>query len=627
MFTYGVFTFVYIFIWARAYWIVSSSVKTIVAMSKTVSHESKWRSQDVSLSSFLDSENVEIVSPNPVGNKFTLDYKEAQSLTFSSIKINSKIVEELSRCGFSSPSPIQAAAIPFGRIGVDLIAQSKSGTGKTLVFVISLLEMIVPSLDELHCPKALILAPTREIALQIADLIDSLTSHWNKFECFKAIGGTKVSDNLSSLPVSHVIVGTPGRILSLLELNLLKASTIRFLVLDECDKLMEKNFKTQIDNIYSLLPENKQIIVTSATMSDEMTMFLRNYMNSPALVRLDADNPSLVGVMQMFALIEGHSLQYPNFECKIDPLADILRNVSFSQCLIFSNYQMRAKYLNEKLTNMGWTVVQISGDMSQKERFQCIDSFRKKKYKILISTDLIARGIDIDSVNLVINVDVPLDIETYLHRIGRAGRFGSAGIAITIVSHEYDYAKFQQMVKSYHLRTIELKLPIDADPWKMFSQHDSKPTSTNVLARFKQGMKMNPAFQRMSDSDFEVPLEEVEQSTEFDCIKENIFENILFEVQRITRDQNEQVSEIHEDPVEFDIQSNAEDSSDYESDLNSLDDFVSLEIYPENQTRPSNLNQDFTNTFLQAPSDLNSLTFSTSKLNMVKYLLRGGRPV
>ena len=462
--------------------------------------DSVWRSDDISIEAYHNQSNqIEIVTPN-LSKSYTKSNHSNFLLpnvnsSFSSIKIDSRIVDDLKKCGFVRPSPIQAAAIPLGKIGIDLIAQSKSGTGKTIVFVVCALEMVSQVLYEVACPRVLIIAPTREIALQIGDIIDSLTKSWKDFSCYKAIGGTKVSDNLLQLSTSQIIVGTPGRICCLLEMNFLKANSIRLLVLDECDKLMEESFQKQIDKLYSYLPVNKQMIVTSATMSDEMANFLANYMQTPALVRLNADNPALIGVMQMYHLTKGHPLDYLNFESKLEPLFAILNEVHFSQCVIFSNYQTRAKYLYDRLSAEKWTVMLISGEMNQKERSETINAFKSHKCRILVSTDLTSRGIDVHTVNLIINIDVPIDSETYLHRIGRAGRFGSAGIAITLVGSGADFDKFMNIINQYKLEVRLLSLPIKTNLWNEFYHYRLDHNRLELHKNWKDDFKVCSQFQ------------------------------------------------------------------------------------------------------------------------------------
>lgn len=510
-----------------------------MATSQNLAHDLSnadvWRSTDIS----YQDHHVEIITPNMEQQSSTGDRESVLSkskalnpllytttnssnTTFSSMKINPQIVDALKRCGFTRPSPIQSTALPLGRLGIDLIAQSKSGTGKTLVFVVCALEMVLETLkaSDPPTPRALIVAPTREIALQIGSIIDSLTAFWSSFTCYKAIGGTKVSDHLAQLATSSVVVGTPGRICCLLEMGLLPASSIRLLVLDECDKLMEESFKRQIDKLYGYLPASKQMIVTSATLTEPMTLFLARYMtSSPALVRLSADSPALVGVHQLLHRTAGHALDYLNFEGKIAPLLAILRAITFSQAVLFSNYQTRAKYLLERLLSSGdgWTVALISGDMTQKERAEAIASVRRHRVRLLVSTDLTARGIDVESVNLVVNLDVPLDGETYLHRIGRAGRFGSAGLAITLVGNDADMAAFSAIQQQYRLDVTPLTLPIIVSPWATFYERRLQGQGQglqNTAQLLKPGSAKSPLAVNELFADIVANIADLQQSSD-----------------------------------------------------------------------------------------------------------------
>lgn len=646
-----------------------------------------WRSGDIAFGSH-QAGHVEIITPGQLisssnsSNSQSDGYiRQTANSTFSSIKINSQIVEDLKRCGFVRPSPIQATSIPLGRIGIDLIAQSKSGTGKTIVFVVCSLEMIIECLHEPPSPRVLIVAPTREIAIQIGSIIDSLTNGWPNFSCYKAIGGTKVSENISQLAISQIIVGTPGRICCLLELDFLKPNSIRLLVLDECDKLMEESFKRQIDKLYSYLPANKQMIVTSATLSDEMTLFLANYMRSPALVRLNADNPALMGVIQMYHRTEGHSLDYLNFEAKIKPLLSILGDISFSQCVIFSNYQTRAKYLFDQLVASKWTVMHISGDMTQRERLEAINAFRRHKCRILVSTDITSRGIDIDTVNLIINLDVPIDSETYLHRIGRAGRFGSAGIAITLIGNDTDFCKFKGILDEYHLEVNELTLPIKVNPWNSFYQDQLDSSRATLQKRWCEGLRVCDLFSHIIENISQVALkksnsQEANSLGPFDFHADNELAQYLvpslsscnlnvnrsrsFLSSLLTSDSSQiNVSKINE--VNFLNDESTRESVIFESDAKEIESQSNISIEKLHESEESKVNSGVSSTmsegeeqlceerlewqahdevsigtegcptrdlfkraFLRPPITARGHFPSTMSLNVVKYLLKGG---
>lgn len=411
-------------------------------MSKLLAHDlndNKWRSQDISVA------------------------EEDSEVTFASLGLKTSVLSGLKANGFIRLSAIQLHAIPIGRCGLDLIVQSKSGTGKTCVFVVTALEVIEP----FDSVQVLIVCPTREIAVQTNHVMAALGAHVPDFRSCPVIGGTKVKEDLNLLSKCQAVVGTPGRIKQLIELNALKTQSIRLLVLDECDKLMDNNFKRQIDDIFECLPQNKQLIAVSATMSTDLANFLRQYMRTPVFVRLNADNPALIGVKQFYRITPYHHLNHINFDHKIEPLIDLLKSISFSQCLVFSNYQTRARMLCDTLNGLNWKSEYISAEKAQSERLKAISKLKKYKCRILVSTDLTARGIDVQNVNLVVNMDTPFDTQTYLHRIGRAGRFGTKGIAITLASSGREEEQLHKIIKDCKLNVTELKGAIPRDIWKM----------------------------------------------------------------------------------------------------------------------------------------------------------------
>ncbi|CAG2114339.1 unnamed protein product [Medioppia subpectinata] len=414
-------------------------------MSSQLAHDlndNKWRSDDITVTGDEESE-----------------------VTFSSLNLSPNVGSGLRANGFVRLSAIQLHAIPLGRCGVDLILQSKSGTGKTCVFVVIALELL--EAFQSTAIQVIVVCPTREIAVQTNQVINSLATHSPHVRSCPVIGGTKLKDDVNVLSGCQAVVGTPGRIKQLIELNVLKTNSIRLLVLDECDKLLDNNFRQQIDDIFGSLPQNKQTIAVSATMTSELAHFLTQYMRTPVFVRLNADNPALIGVKQLYTITEYHHLNHINFDNKIEPLIEILANVSFSQCLVFSNYQTRARMLCDKLNALNWKTTYISAEKCQSERLKAISKLRKYKCRVLVSTDLTARGIDVQNVNLVINMDTPFDAQTYLHRIGRAGRFGTRGIAITIASNGREAELLHNIIKDCKLNVEKLKHPIPEDIWKM----------------------------------------------------------------------------------------------------------------------------------------------------------------
>ncbi|KAI7868849.1 P-loop containing nucleoside triphosphate hydrolase protein [Spinellus fusiger] len=343
----------------------------------------------------------------------SLDVLIDQDIDFSTLVQNKHLLSGLEHSGYASPSPIQLQAIPLGRLGVDLVAQAKSGTGKTVVFGVISLEAI--QVVE-RVPQALIVAPTREIAIQIRDVVRNLGKSMEGLQCEAVIGGLSTQGDEQKVKYSQIVVGTPGKLMALLDAKRINTHSIKLLVLDEADKLMSDTFRPQINYIFRKLPVTKQCVAFSATFTEELLSALGTMMNSPQIVRLTETVPTLQENEAMAAL--------QVYEAKFEAAADVLGKIPFYQCMIFVNSVPRAIELSKWLTDMGWRSGHISSSLSQDQRLSVMENMRDFKLRILVCSDLIARGIDIDRVNLVINIDFPWEIETYLHRVGRTGRFG-----------------------------------------------------------------------------------------------------------------------------------------------------------------------------------------------------------
>ncbi|KAL2746665.1 putative ATP-dependent RNA helicase ddx20 isoform X1 [Vespula maculifrons] len=361
----------------------------------------------------------------------TKDVKILEDVTFSQMGLSQYILNGLANCGFQSPSPIQLKAIPLGRCGFDLIVKAKSGTGKTLVFGTVALEMIDVQVSTV---QVLILAPTREIAIQISEVLSSIGSALKGLKVESFIGGMVLDGDKKKLKVCHIAVGAPGRVKHLIEKGFLKTDNIRLFVLDEADKLMENSFQGDINYIFSKLPFSKQVIASSATYLGDLESFLKMYMCSPVLTSPDNDGPILVGLKQFVSVVPSHPYTMKQVEIKVEELIKIFNKIPFKQCLVFSNYQSRAQSVCNKINSMGFSATYIIGNQDMVKRQQAIKKLKTLKCRIMLTTDLTARGIDVENVNLVVNLDIPGDAATYLHRIGRGGRYGSYGISITIIS-------------------------------------------------------------------------------------------------------------------------------------------------------------------------------------------------
>uniref|UniRef100_A0A673G3U7 Probable ATP-dependent RNA helicase DDX20 n=1 Tax=Sinocyclocheilus rhinocerous TaxID=307959 RepID=A0A673G3U7_9TELE len=402
---------------------------------------------------------------------------------FSSLLLSKPVLEGLSASGFQRPSPIQLKAIPLGRCGLDLIVQAKSGTGKTCVFTTIALDSLIL---ENTTTQVLVLAPTREIAVQIHAVVMAIGSAMEGLECHVFIGGRPISQDKFHLKKCHIAIGSPGRIKQLIEMEALTTSSIRLFVLDEADKLLEDNssssFQEQINWIFSSLPANKQMLALSATYPESLAQHLSRYMREPTFVRLNQTDPGLLGLKQYYKIVPSHSLPHKVFEEKVQSLLELFSKIPFNQALVFSNLHTRAQHLADILSSKGLPAVCISGGLSQDQRLEAMWKLKQYQCRVLISTDLTSRGIDAEKVNLVINLDVPQDWETYMHRIGRAGRFGTLGVAVTYCCHGEEENKMMAIAQKCSLNLTHLPDPIppgimeEACDWDMIIEPPSKPT-------------------------------------------------------------------------------------------------------------------------------------------------------
>ncbi|XP_052081790.1 ATP-dependent RNA helicase DDX54-like [Mytilus californianus] len=390
----------------------------------------------------------------------TGDVLISENVNFDGLLLSDPILKGLKSAGFERPSPIQLKAIPLGRCGLDLIVQAKSGTGKTCVFSVIALEGLQLDTSAL---QVLILAPTREIAIQIWDVIKSIGQALPQLRCHTFIGGMPLLEDKQKLKKCHIAVGTPGRMKQLIEQGVMNIENIRMFILDEADKLLEDSFQEQINWIYSTLPDNKQMLALSATYPEYLAEHLTAYMRNPTFLRLNVTDPALLGIRQYYKSVKFHPLPNKLFESKVEIVTGLLSSIDFQQCLVFSNLQTMAQNMTDALNSKGWPTACIAGCLDQKDRNLAMAKLKTFKCRVLISTDLTSRGIDADKVNLVINLDVPKDHETYLHRIGRAGRYGTFGGCVSVVSEGQELLNLQSVEKKCNTNITLLPDPIPVD--------------------------------------------------------------------------------------------------------------------------------------------------------------------
>ncbi|XP_075857202.1 eukaryotic initiation factor 4A-III-like [Microcebus murinus] len=328
--------------------------------------------------------------------------------------------------GFENPSAIQQRATKQIIKGRDVIAQSQSGTGKTATFTISVLQCLDTQVRD---AQALILAPTRELAVQIQKGLLALGDYMN-VQCHACIGGTNVGEDIRRLDYGqHVVAGTPGRVFDMIRRGSLRTRAIKMLVLDEADEMLNKGFKDQIYDVYRYLPPATQVVLISATLPHEILEMTTKFMTDPIRIVLKRDELTLEGIRQFFVAVERE-------EWKFDTLCDLYDTLTITQAVIFCNTRRKVDWLAEKMREANFTVCSMHGDMPQKEREWVVKEFRAGASRVLISTDVWARGLDVPQVSLIINYDLPNSRELYIHRIGRSGRYGRKGVAINFVKND-----------------------------------------------------------------------------------------------------------------------------------------------------------------------------------------------
>uniref|UniRef100_A0A1B6CUG5 RNA helicase n=1 Tax=Clastoptera arizonana TaxID=38151 RepID=A0A1B6CUG5_9HEMI len=378
-----------------------------------------------------------------------------ENVNFQSYGFSNPVAKGLEDAGFVKPSPIQFKSISEGLIGFDLIIESKSGTGKTLVFTLVLLETVDFSVNSL---QAIVLAPTREVADQNYEVMMTIGKNIKGLKVERFIGGLPVKNDVERLKNCNIAIGSPGRLV-----HLLKGQSLIYvthIVLDEADILME-SFKNEIRSLLSECSYWRQVIACSATYTPEALTWIKKYMNDSAKhIQTSSDKqPCLLGIRQYMCIIpeDGNSARI--CKTKQNLLLDLLSKTKFTQCFIFTKYQLRATSLSNVLQSAGHSSIWLNGKQPQELRFEILNKFKKLNYRILVSTDLVARGIDIENIDLVINYDLPFDISTYFHRMGRAGRFGSNGMVISMVSDGQELSKFQNTIRPENRSSIYILQP------------------------------------------------------------------------------------------------------------------------------------------------------------------------
>lgn len=368
--------------------------------------------------------------------------------SFEDLNLNANLLRGIYSNGFEKPSIIQKKAIRPFMTGRDIIAQAQSGVGKTGTFCISILNSIEP---ELKMTQAIILSPTMELASQNDMVLRKLGLYMNLTYNI-SIKRVNINENINSLKRNpHIVVGTPGRIYDMINRGALKTDDIKYFILDEADEMLSLGFVSQIKDIFMTLPKDVQVGLYSATMGKDFFEITRELMRNPINILVKTGQLTLEGIKQYKINVERN-------DYKFETLCDLYKILNINQTMIYCNSKRNVERLTQNLIDNSFTVSYIHGGMSSDERTSTMDDFKKGKTRILVSTDLLSRGIDVQQVSIVINYDIPSTVDKYLHRIGRCGRYGRKGVSVNFMT-KYDEKRMEHIEQYYH--TIIDDLPQD----------------------------------------------------------------------------------------------------------------------------------------------------------------------
>jgi len=366
--------------------------------------------------------------------------------SFDDMELKDSLLRGVYSFGFEKPSMIQQLAIRPVTAGGDVIGQAQSGTGKTGAFTIGILNRIDDSKKHL---QAIVMLPTRELALQVNDVVKGISAHMD-IEVVLAIGGASTREQLDSISRgAQFMIGTPGRIFDLISTKLSRESVagVNMLVMDEADEMLSAGFQEQVREIFRYIPSDIQVCLFSATLNPDVMRITEKFLREPTNILVEKESLTLDGIRQYYVSLREQD--------KFHVLMDLYETMSIAQCIIYCNSRGKVEEVARSLVSNGFTVGAIHGQMEWSERKAIMEDFRCGKLRVLLATDLLARGIDVQQVSVVINYDVPRDVANYLHRIGRSGRFGRKGIGINFVTSDGE-ANLHTIIDHYKTNIEEL---------------------------------------------------------------------------------------------------------------------------------------------------------------------------
>ncbi len=375
--------------------------------------------------------------------------KVKRKVSFKDLNVNEQILRALDEMQFKEPTPVQRESIPLLLQGNDLIAQAKTGTGKTAAFGIP----IIQTLEEKREIQSLILVPTRELAVQVVQELRQISKHC-RISILAIYGGDSMERQIRELERGvQIVVATPGRMLDHLERRTVELSKVRFAVLDEADRMLDMGFIDDVKKIFGFLPKHRQTALFSATMPQEISQLAKQTMNSPELLQLSGDNLAVDNIKQEVAIVDDKK--------KVATLATLLDAKKPQLTIIFVKTKRTASWLNECLRSRNFNSVELHGDLTQNKRERAVHSFKNMHANVLVATDIAARGLDIDNVELIVNFNVPDGADTYVHRIGRTARAGKKGDAITFATNLNEKRDIERIARQTNSTISEIELQAD----------------------------------------------------------------------------------------------------------------------------------------------------------------------
>lgn len=405
-------------------------------------------------------------------------------MNFDDLNISEDIRKSIDEMGFTKPTPIQAKTIPDALKGMDIIGQAQTGSGKTLAFAVPVLQKIfIPD----RSPQAIILCPTRELSMQVASQVSKAGSSIKKLKVLAVYGGQPIGKQTRVLKKGvHIVVGTPGRVIDHIERGNLDLIGIESVVLDEADEMLEMGFREDIEKILKNTPGQRQTLLFSATIPDEIRQIAENYQKNPKFIRIANKKQNIPKITQYA------------FRCdikdKFESMTRLIEAYDIKLALIFCNTKKSVDFVKKHLKKQGFSVDALHGDMTQKARDKVLNKFKNGNIHLLVATDVAARGLDIDDVEFIINYDVPQNLDDYIHRIGRTARAGKTGYAFTLVSRDEE-ARFANIKKADETKIVEKEVP-----------------TLRQLNDIKNELIMNEAKSMIRNNDIEEYLEIIKKS-------------------------------------------------------------------------------------------------------------------